>query len=521
MSLIEQRNRFLSFAFASADILVETDMEGMTSFAAGAAALLGEPPITQGGDEFAQRLDRTSRPILKALILSLKPGKRVGPTRVTIGGREAKLCGWLLSDDHKIRWTLSFDAMTAPDEVSPENFANTAEDAIAAGRENDTPMAMSVLRLTDVDDIDRSLGKNAAECLRQAINASATLVVGQGGVVKPVGTHRWALIHHRKAKLEDLTSEVTAILKDNKLGDARAVIESVADAPSLDPKVAVQAFLHAVNQAADSDVALDVTSLQEVAASMMEETTQRMTDIRTTIAGRVFEPYAQPIIELETGEMHHYEMLLRLPGGRPVAESVEFAESTGLIQEIDIAMTEIAGNFLRDDYDRPALAVNLSGKSLIDPNFGKKFLTMLGDLKIDRKKLSFEITETAKISNTKTANAVIQKIRERGHEVYLDDFGSGASGFRYLRDFPADVIKIDGSYVRRAEKSDRDMTIIKGMADLCNNLGAKTVAEMVETKSQAKQMRAIGITYGQGYYFGKPIPLKTLADPRTKTTRAA
>jgi EAL domain-containing protein (putative c-di-GMP-specific phosphodiesterase class I) len=521
MSLIEQRNRFLSFAFASADILVETDMEGTTSFAAGAAALLGEPSITNGGDEFAQRLDRTSRPVLKALILSLKPGKRVGPTRVTIGGREAKLCGWLLGDDHKIRWTLSFDAIDAPEEVSPENFANTAENAIAAGRENDASMGMSVLRLMDVDDIDHALGTNAATRLRKAIHASAMLIVGQGGVVKPVGTHRWALIHHRKAKLEDLTTEVSAILKENNLGEAKAVIESVADAPSLDPKVAVQAFLHAVNQAADSDVALDVTSLQEVANSMMEETTRRMNDIRTTIAGRVFEPFAQPIVLLETGAIHHYEMLLRLPGGKPVAESVEFAESTGLIQEIDMAMTEIAGNFLRDDYDRPALAVNLSGKSLAHPHFGQKFLRMLGDLKIDRKKLSFEITETAKISNTRTTNAVIQKIRERGHDVYLDDFGSGASGFGYLRDFPADVIKIDGSYVRRAEKSDRDMTIIKGMADLCRNLGAKTVAEMIETKSQAEQMKAIGITYGQGYYFGKPIPLKTLADPRSNTNHAA
>ena len=521
MSIIEQRNRFLSFAFASADILVETDMEGYTTFAAGAVAVLGEPPITQGGDEFAKRLDRTSRPVLKAMMLSLKPGKRVGPTRVTIGAREAKLCGWLLGGDEKIRWTLSFDAVDAPEPVSPDQFASFAEDAISAGRENDAPMAMSLLRITDLDDLDRCVGTNNATRIRHAILASGLLAVGEGGVVRSVGSHRWALIHNRKADLDGLTAQVTTILKDNKLTDARAIIESVADAPSLEPKVAVQAFLHAVNQAADSDSALDLTSLQEVAAVMMEETTRRINDIRTTIAGRVFEPFAQPIVHLDSGKIHHYELLLRLPGGKPVAESVEFAESTGLIYEIDLAMTEIAANFLREDYDRPALAVNLSGTSLANPGFGKKFLKMLGDLKIDRKKLAFEITETAKISNTKTANAVIQKIRERGHEVYLDDFGSGASGFNYLRQFPVDVIKIDGSYVRRAEKSDRDMIILKGMADICASLGAGTVAEMIETKSQAVQMKAIGITYGQGYYFGKPIPLKALADPRTKSNRAA
>ena len=116
---------------------------------------------------------------------------------------------------------------------------------------------------------------------------------------------------------------------------------------------------------------------------------------------------------------------------------------------------------------------------------------------------------------------MIEKIRERGHQVCLDDFGAGAAGFHYLRDFPADIVKIDGSYVKRAGRTERDTTILKGMVDLCSSLGTETVAEMIENESVAKRMKSFGITYGQGYYFGKPVPLKTLTDPRNRATKAA
>jgi EAL domain-containing protein (putative c-di-GMP-specific phosphodiesterase class I) len=521
MSLVEQRNRFLSFAFASSDVLIETDMEGDVCYTAGASAVLGSPAPEDTHENFAKRLDRTSRPILKALMCSLKPGRRAGPARVTIGGRSARLCGWILGDDEKIRWTLSFDAVDAPEEIEPQAFQGAAENAIAAARELDQPMAMSVLHVSQIEDMERQIGDSAASHLRKAIFAAAFVAVGEFGVVRQVDPNRWALIHSRSMDAKALEKEINSILGDSGFKDAVAKIDSVADAPELEPEIAVQAFLHAVNMAADSDEALDITSLKDVAAEMMEETTKRMTELRTTIAGRVIEPHAQPIVDLASGELHHYELLLRLPGGKPISESVGFAESTGLIYEIDLAMTEIAANFLRDDFDRPSLAVNLSGKSLTNPAWGKKFLAMLADIKIDRSRLSFELTETATISNIKTANAVIQKIRERGHTVCLDDFGTGAAGFHYLRDFPADIIKIDGSYVRRAGKSERDQKLIKGMIALCSDLGTQTVAEMIESKSCAENMKALGVTYGQGYYFGKPIPLKKLSDPRFKAIRAA
>ena len=525
MSLIEQRNRFLSFAFASADILVETDRDCRITYAAGAVAALGA--ASSGGAEdatgspFESRIDRTSRPILKALMRRLKTGHRLGPVRITVDGREARLSGWLLGDDEHIRWAISFDAVDAPDDIDPQAFERSAESAIASARDAGTEMAMSVLRIDAGDDIERLIGPASAEQLRTSVAASCVLAIGDDGIARQVDAQRTALIHARSVDLAALRAEVEASLASFDLADAKVRIESICDAPELEPEVAVQAFLHAVNEAAESGTALDVISLQETAERMMQETQKRMTELRTTIAGRVIEPHAQPIVDLETGKVHHYELLLRLPGGRPVDESVGFAESTGLIYEIDFAMTEIAAQFLREDFDRPGLAVNLSGKSLTNMAWAKKFLALLADLKIDRSRLIFELTETASVKNIKAANAVIEKIRERGHAVCLDDFGAGAAGFHYLRDFPADIVKIDGSYIRHAERSERDTTLLRGMIDLCNALSTDTVAEMIETEAKAKLMKSLGVRYGQGFYFGKPVPLKTLKDPRINATRAA
>jgi EAL domain-containing protein (putative c-di-GMP-specific phosphodiesterase class I) len=521
MSLIEQRNRFLSFAFASADVLVETDETGQICYAAGATAVLGKPSIETSEENLAGRLDRTSRPIFKALMRSMRPGRRAGPSRVTINGREARLSGWQMSKDTHIRWALSFEALSAPADVEPEVLERSAAGAIAAARDAGAPMAMSVMRLDVADDLVRQLGADRAAQVIAAITAAAELAMGEDGVARQVDPHRFALIHSRKTDLNRLIEDVDEILAENDLAEAHAKIETVPDTNELEPEQAVQAFLHAVHQAADSEAVLDVRSLKDVAAEMMEETQRRMSELKTTIAGRVFEPYAQPIVELETGEIHHHELLLRLPGGKPLNDSVTFAESTGLIFEIDFAMTEIAASFLRDDFDRPSLAVNLSGKSLANPMWGKKFLKMITDMKIDRSRLSFELTETASIQNVKAANAVIQKLRERGHKVCLDDFGAGAAGFQYLRDFPADIVKIDGAYVTKAGSTDRDTLIIKGMIQLCHDMGTKTVAEFIESQSRAELMKSLGVTYGQGYYFGKPVPLKTLSDPKNNASRAA
>lgn len=332
MSLVEQRNRFLSFAFASSDILVETDHAGRITYAAGAVAALRPSPSgaeSDGiGDLLESRIDRTSRPILKALMRRMKAGHRLGPVRITIDGREAQLSGWTLEEDTRVRWSIAFSAVHAPDDIDPQAFQRSAENAIAAAREAGTKMAMSVLHIDAGDDIERLIGPDNAEQLHTSVTASCELAAGDQGVARQIDSRRTALIHARSLDVDVLRQEVGETLAGFDLPEARTHVESVCDTPELEPDVAVQAFLYAINTAADSGVALDMASLQETAERMLEETSKRMTELRTTIAGRVIEPHAQPVADLVTGKTSHYELLLRLPGGQPLHDHVGFAEST-------------------------------------------------------------------------------------------------------------------------------------------------------------------------------------------------
>jgi len=148
------------------------------------------------------------------------------------------------------------------------------------------------------------------------------------------------------------------------------------------------------------------------------------------------------------------------------------------------------------------LAINLSARSMESQAFGQALMALLRKFRRQRGQLMFELTESAAITNPEPVAALIKTLRRASCKVCLDDFGSGAAAFHYLRAFTFDYVKIDGIYVRSTSK--RDHGILKGMTTLCQELGVISVAEMVETEIQAERLRRLGVDLGQGYLFGRP-----------------
>jgi EAL domain-containing protein (putative c-di-GMP-specific phosphodiesterase class I) len=114
------------------------------------------------------------------------------------------------------------------------------------------------------------------------------------------------------------------------------------------------------------------------------------------------------------------------------------------------------------------------------------------------------VTETAEIEHEAEAVATAEALRARGLPVCIDDFGAGAAAFRMLRVLPVDYVKVDGHYVTRSVESRRDRGFVSAMVDLAATVGAKVIAERVETEAQASLMRDLGVGYGQGWLFGRP-----------------
>lgn len=131
-------------------------------------------------------------------------------------------------------------------------------------------------------------------------------------------------------------------------------------------------------------------------------------------------------------------------------------------------------------------------------------------------KLCFEITETAVISNLSQARAFIDAVKARGCRMALDDFGSGLSSFGYLRQLPADILKIDGAFVRDMDTDPVSHATVRAISELGRELQMEVVAEWVETAEVAGALTRLGVQGLQGYAIERPQPLErmTLADLR-------
>jgi EAL domain-containing protein (putative c-di-GMP-specific phosphodiesterase class I) len=157
----------------------------------------------------------------------------------------------------------------------------------------------------------------------------------------------------------------------------------------------------------------------------------------------------------------------------------------------------------------PLLAVNLSGTSLNEQSFIDFVLQQVGDATLAQA-LCFEITETAAVTNFDAAEQFVRKARERRCRVSLDDFGAGMSSFEYLRRFPVDAIKINGSFIEHIATNPFDREIVSAISGIARSMGAAVVAEKIEERTALDILLGMDVAYGQGYFLHRPEPLETI-----------
>jgi EAL domain-containing protein (putative c-di-GMP-specific phosphodiesterase class I) len=233
-----------------------------------------------------------------------------------------------------------------------------------------------------------------------------------------------------------------------------------------------------------------------------------------------FELYAQRIVPISQNAVSgiHCELLLRLidAAGKPVSPAgfMPAAERYNLATRIDRWVVEHALRFFTQYPQHLAqlklCTINLSGHSLGDASFQNFILNQLDRLTIPTKKVCFEITETAAITNFSVATHFIQALKARGCRFALDDFGSGLSSFGYLKNLPVDFLKIDGAFVKNIVDDPLDRAMVRSIHEIGHLMGKKTIAEHVENEMILNQLRLIGVDYAQGYGIGRPQPLAQL-----------
>lgn len=243
-----------------------------------------------------------------------------------------------------------------------------------------------------------------------------------------------------------------------------------------------------------------------------------VTRIHEALAENRFVLFQQPIISLNAGQAdkQHCEFLLRLRNQDgslvPPGAFIPAAERYNLIADIDRWVVGAVCAHLSVSSGPDGLCfINLSGQTLGDEEFPEFIREQFRLSGVDARRICFEITETAAITNLQNAIRFIREIKAQGCYFALDDFGTGLSSFAYLKTIPADFLKIDGGFVRSMIEDPMDNAIVQAIHQIGKVAGMRTIAEFVEESAVLEQLQRVGIDYAQGFVIQPPRPLPEAA----------
>ena len=223
-----------------------------------------------------------------------------------------------------------------------------------------------------------------------------------------------------------------------------------------------------------------------------------------------FELHYQGIYHTHDRSLADLEALVRMkdadsPGGIIMpGQFIPHAEKTGKIVDLDRWVIKEVIQLLAQYPDCPSIAINVSGRSFDEPELPLYIARLLTHYKVNPQRLLVELTETSAVSDMSDAQRFIDALRDTGCVVCLDDFGVGFASFAYLKQLKADVLKIDGLFIRDLP-NDRDSQIfVRGMVGIAHDMGKTTIAEFVESETIFNMLVEFGVDQVQGYWLDKP-----------------
>jgi diguanylate cyclase (GGDEF)-like protein len=274
-----------------------------------------------------------------------------------------------------------------------------------------------------------------------------------------------------------------------------------ADIAMYKAKTSQQAH-HVYSTADDADAAANLETVNE---------------LRTALKSDQLVLHYQPKVDLDTGEVHSVEALVRWD--HPTRGLLYPGAFLSLVEESGLmpALTQVVLAQALDqvaDWHRAGhaltVAVNISASSLVDTDLPSQVASMLAARGVPSSALQLEITEEFLMVNRDLARAILTSLRNSGVKISVDDFGTGYSSLAYLRDLPIDEIKLDNSFVIPMIHDARTAAMVSSTIKLAHSLGLRIVAEGVETAGTYTELTRMGCDQAQGYFMSRPVPAAEL-----------
>ncbi len=501
----DSSERFVAFAFAAADLVAEVDPAGLITYAAGAyRSRFGSVPEQWVGRPLQDMVAPADHDALSTALTMLAHRGRLLPWVVRLANpqrTEVALAGLRLAPDGRpVRMCVTFALPPSPLATgatlgSSHSLARATEARMRAGLSCE-------VGLLEVEGSSSEAVGPALEALAPDSLASE-ISPGKFGLLGPSAN---------PSDLVKVAASLESLLRDQGVEATVSSRPLPVDSHGLTQRQAARALRQALDAFSRDGVAgIREGGFEGGLASYVQGAMEHVGAMRRAISERRFAMAYQPIVNLTTRDMHHVEALIRpapVPGcpANTPQDFVLLAETVGLASELDLAVASMACDAAMRS--TVPVAFNLSGQSMQDPAFRDRLIAkLIGHPARKNKKLAVEMTETAQLEDIAEAARTAQMLRDMGIPFCLDDFGAGAADVRVLRAIPADIVKLDGSYVSGVDKDGRERAFVTGMAEIARASGASVVAERVETEAEAAALQAIGVDYGQGWLFGRPGPV--------------
>lgn len=506
-------HQLLGFAFAGADLLLEIAPSGRIGVALGASeALSGSPETSLPGRHWREFVESEDQQMVEALFDGLREGARAGPLLVELcvpsgsPRRAAALRAFRLPDaGGAVSCTLSRAAPAA--ELRPRGLHDKASFEAAAAvlvenaRASGVELDLAFVELAGFDQARKALGPVAAKDAERRMGGLLRAHSHGGAAAAELGGDRYALLRDRSSEGADALAARLAELLEIP------VVRPSGVAMPLERDISPARLLRAVRFAIDGFIrdGLDPARplvLSNVVAQSVQRTMLEAGFLGETVAARNFRLVYQPVVDLKSGGvLHHHEVLVRFGEQGSPFPVIRLAEELDLIESLDLAILERTVDLLGRRPDL-TLAVNVSGRTICSTDFVEQARAVIRGADSARRRLIFELTESAAIEDLALADRHLQALRAEGCRVCLDDFGAGAASLAYLQQLSLDVVKIDGRYIRELQHGGRGATFIRHLVGMCAELGVKTLAEMVETTQAEEAVRRAGVDYAQGWLYG-------------------
>ncbi|MFC3050338.1 EAL domain-containing protein [Kordiimonas pumila] len=521
----KERERFVAFAFAAAEIFMELDSAGNILFEGGAVERIGaEKTSSLVGNNIENIIDPDDVEVYKALILHLQYKGRIGPIPIRfltennrslalrvfalgMPGSDARTFLSLRSAPLGGRGTSDSSDNEETGLLGQNAFIELASKTMAASP-SENNVYMTAIEVEGLEDARKNFGPKFTQSLLHKISAHLTTLSLDGELAGQLSDKHFAFLHRAKNDGSHLSESLKTV-------DANVTLKSTystvaANGTGVPEDQVIRTLSYILSKFCENPKSVNFESLSNAFNVMASEAQLRVTNMRSMIETGNFKIAFQPVVSLQNGTILHNEVLSRFNDSTSdytPLEVIQFAEDIGVIEEFDLALCRKAIDYIRKmkKLGTPVrLSVNLSGRTFDNSRGIEPLLKTLLAAKDISHSLLLELTDTATIKNLVKVEAVLNDLKAAGFKLCLDDFGAGASGYQYLRAFNVDYVKIDGSYVKDIVRKDYKPTFLLSIIRLCDDLGIKTIGEHVETNFQADFLRSIGVHYGQGFHYGKP-----------------